>query len=131
MKKRMLRLLAVIASLLLIAAACGGEAARLDGAGTWTIYRRIVLPLSRPAFATVGILHALLVWGSLFWPLMVTRGPEVRPLPLAMQVLFSDPNVPFGDVFAFAAVLTIPVLILYLVFQKWFVESVAASGLKG
>lgn len=107
------------------------EAARLDGAGTWTIYSRIVVPLSRPAFATVGILQALLVWGSLFWPLMVTRGPDVRPLPLSMQVLFSDPNVPFGDVFAFAAVMTIPVLIIYLVFQKWFVESVAASGLKG
>lgn len=107
------------------------EAARLDGAGTWTIYSRIVVPLSRPAFATVGILQALLVWGSLFWPLMVTRGPDVRPLPLTMQVLFSDPNVPFGDVFAFAAVMTIPVLIIYLVFQKWFVESVAASGLKG
>lgn len=107
------------------------EAARLDGAGTWRIYRQIVVPLSRPAFATVGILHALLVWGSLFWPLMVTRGPDVRPLPLSMQVLFSDPNVPFGDVFAFAAVMTIPVLVIYLIFQKWFVESVAASGLKG
>ncbi|MEM9564800.1 MAG: carbohydrate ABC transporter permease [Actinomycetota bacterium] len=107
------------------------EAALIDGAGRWTIYRRIVVPLSRPAFATVGILQALFVWGSFFWPLMVTRGPEVRPLPVAMQVLFVDPQVPFGDVFAFAAVMTIPVLALYLIFQKWFVQSVASSGLKG
>ncbi len=107
------------------------EAALIDGANRWTIYRRIVVPLSRPAFATVGILQALFVWGSFFWPLMVTRGPEVRPLPVAMQVLFVDPQVPFGDVFAFAAVMTIPVLALYLIFQKWFVQSVASSGLKG
>ncbi len=107
------------------------EAALIDGAGRWTIYRRIVAPLSRPTFATVGILQALFVWGSFFWPLMVTRGPDVRPLPVAMQVLFSDPNVPLGDVFAFAAVMTLPVLALYLGFQKWFVQSVASQGLKG
>ena len=107
------------------------EAALIDGAGRWTIYRRIVAPLSRPTFATVGILQALFVWGSFFWPLMVTRGPDVRPLPVAMQVLFSDPSVPLGDVFAFAAVMTLPVLALYLVFQKWFVQSVASQGLKG
>ncbi|MXW98799.1 MAG: carbohydrate ABC transporter permease [Acidimicrobiaceae bacterium] len=107
------------------------EAALIDGAGRWTIYRRIVTPLSRPTFATVGILQALFVWGSFFWPLMVTRGPDVRPLPVAMQVLFSDPNVPLGDVFAFAAVMTLPILALYLGFQKWFVQSVASQGLKG
>ncbi len=107
------------------------EAALIDGAGRWTIYRRIVAPLSRPTFATVGILQALFVWGSFFWPLMVTRGPDVRPLPVAMQVLFSDPNVPLGDVFAFAAVMTLPILALYLAFQKWFVQSVASQGLKG
>lgn len=107
------------------------EAAVIDGASLWTIYARIVTPLSRPTFATVGILQALFVWGSFLWPLMVTRGPDVRPLPVAMQVLFSDPQVPFGDVFAFAAVMTLPILALYLVFQKWFVQSVASQGLKG
>lgn len=107
------------------------EAAIIDGAGRWTIYHKIIVPLSKPTFATVGILQALFVWGSFMWPLMTTRGPEVRPLPVAMQVLFSDPNIPFGDVFAFAALMTLPVLALYLVFQKWFVQSVAAQGLKG
>lgn len=107
------------------------EAARIDGAGLWTIYRKIVVPLSRPTFATVGILQALFVWGSFLWPLMTTRGPEVRPLPVAMQVLFSDPQVPFGDVFAFAAVMTLPLLAFYLIFQRWFVQSVASQGLKG
>ncbi len=107
------------------------EAAVIDGASLATIYARIVVPLSRPTFATVGILQALFVWGSFLWPLMVTRGPDARPLPVAMQVLFSDPQVPFGDVFAFAAVMTLPILALYLVFQKWFVQSVASQGLKG
>lgn len=99
--------------------------------GLAAIYRKIVVPLSRPTFATVGILQALFVWGSFLWPLMVTRGPEVRPLPVAMQILFSDPLVPFGDVFAFATVMTLPILIFYLVFQRWFVQSVASQGLKG
>lgn len=107
------------------------EAALIDGAGPWMIYSRVVVPLSRPVFATVGILQALFVWGSFFWPLMVTRGPGVRPLPVAMQLLFSDPRVPFGDVFAFASIMTVPVVALFLVFQKWYVESAASWGLKG
>jgi multiple sugar transport system permease protein len=107
------------------------EAALVDGASPFRIYWSIILPLSRPVFATVAILQFLTRWGDFLWPLMVTRGEEYRPLPVAIQQFFSqDPKV-WGDIFAFAAMITIPVLIVFLLFQKWFVQSVATSGVKG
>lgn len=107
------------------------EAALVDGASHFRIYWDIIVPLSRPVFATVAILQFLTHWGDFLWPLMVTRGPEVRPLTVAMQQFFGrDPKV-WGDIMAFAAMITIPVLIVFLFFQKWFVQSVATSGVKG
>lgn len=107
------------------------EAALVDGASHLRIYWNIIVPLSRPVFATVAILQFLTHWGDFLWPLMVTRGPEVRPLTVAMQQFFGrDPKV-WGDIMAFAAMITIPVLIVFLFFQKWFVQSVATSGVKG
>lgn len=107
------------------------EAALVDGASFFRIYWNIIVPLSRPVFATVAILQFLLHWGDFLWPLMVTRGEEFRPLPVAMQQFFSiDPKL-WGDIMAFAAMITIPVLIVFMLFQKWFVQSVATSGVKG
>lgn len=107
------------------------DAALVDGASRLRIYWSIVLPLSRPVFATVAILQFLIHWGDFLWPLMVTRGEEYRPLPVAMQQFFSyDPKL-WGDIMAFASMITIPVLIVFLLFQKWFVQSVANTGVKG
>ena len=107
------------------------EAALVDGASPLRIYWDIVLPMSRPVFATVAILQFLANWGKFLWPLMVTRGFEYRPLPVAIQQFFSqDPKV-WGDIFGFSAMITIPVLVIFLLFQKWFVQSVASTGIKG
>lgn len=107
------------------------DAARVDGASLLRIYWDIILPLSRPVFATVAILQFLTHWGDFLWPLMVTRGEAYRPLPIAMQQFFTiDPKV-WGDIMAFAAMITIPVLIVFLLFQRWFMQSVATSGVKG
>jgi multiple sugar transport system permease protein len=107
------------------------EAALVDGASLFRIYLTIILPLSRPIFATVAILQALANWNRFMWPLMVTRGVEVRPLTVGMQAFFGqDPRV-WGDLMAFASLITIPVLIVFLLFQKWFVQSVASTGIKG
>jgi multiple sugar transport system permease protein len=107
------------------------EAALVDGASRLRIFWNIVLPLSRPVFATVAILQFLTHWGDFLWPLMVTRGGEVRPLTIGMQAFFGqDPRL-WGDLMAFASMITVPVLIVFLLFQKWFVQSVATSGLKG
>jgi multiple sugar transport system permease protein len=107
------------------------EAALVDGASLFRIFWSIVLPLSRPVFATVAILQFLTHWGDFLWPLMVTRGERVRPLTIGMQAFFGqDPRL-WGDLMAFAAMITVPVLIVFLMFQKWFVQSVATSGIKG
>ena len=107
------------------------EAAFVDGAGVFRIFWNIVLPLSRPVFATVAILQFITHWGDFLWPLMVTRGPGVRPLMIGMQQFFGlDPKI-WGDTMAFASMITVPVLIIFLLFQKWFVQSVASTGIKG
>jgi multiple sugar transport system permease protein len=107
------------------------EAALVDGAGLFRIFWSIVVPLSRPIYATVAILQALFTWNRFMWPLMVTRGPDVRPLTVGIQSFFGqDPRL-WGDLMAFAAMITIPVLIVFLLFQKWFVQSVARTGIKG
>jgi multiple sugar transport system permease protein len=107
------------------------EAALVDGASLFRIYWNIILPLSRPIFATVAILQALAAWNRFMWPLIVTRGIAARPLTVGMQSFFGqDPRL-WGDLMAFAAMITIPVLIIFLLFQKWFVQSVASTGIKG
>jgi multiple sugar transport system permease protein len=107
------------------------EAALVDGASLFRIYWSIVLPLSKPIFATVAILQALASWNRFMWPLMVTRGVEARPLTVGMQTFFGqDPRI-WGDLLAFASMITIPVLLIFLLFQKWFVQSVASTGIKG
>jgi multiple sugar transport system permease protein len=107
------------------------EAALVDGAGLFRIFWSIVVPLSRPIFATVAILQALFTWNRFMWPLMVTRGPDVRPLTVGIQSFFGQDPKLWGDLMAFAAMITIPVLIVFLLFQKWFVQSVARTGIKG
>jgi multiple sugar transport system permease protein len=107
------------------------EAALVDGASKMRIYWSIILPLSRPIFATVAILQALANLNRFMWPLMVTHGIDYRPLTVGMQTFFGqDPRL-WGGLMAFAAMITIPVLIIFLLFQRWFVQSVASIGIKG
>jgi multiple sugar transport system permease protein len=107
------------------------EAARVDGAGPLTTFLRVGVPLAKPAYATVGILSFLFIWGQLLWPVLVTSGPDVRPLPLGISVFVTQPPISWGQIMAFAFMMTIPLLILFIVFQRWFVQSVASSGVKG
>lgn len=107
------------------------EAALIDGAGRFRMYWQIIIPLSLPVFATVAILQFIFKWGMLLWPLMVTRGPEFMPLPLAMNTLYGQAPFNWGDRFAFATLMTLPTLFVFLVFQKWFVRSIASTGVKG
>lgn len=106
------------------------EAAIIDGANWFDIYFKIAMPLSKPILASVAILHFLMQWGSFLWPLMVTRGPEYRPLTVAMQVFFGQYPRDWGDIMGFAAMMTIPVLILFIILQDTYVNTVARSGIK-
>jgi multiple sugar transport system permease protein len=107
------------------------EAARVDGAGGFRIYWQIVVPLSRPVFATVAILQFLGFWGSFLWPLMTTQGFDYTTLPVAMKIFFGQAPRQWGDIMAFASLVTVPVLIVFLMFQRWFIQSVSSSGVKG
>jgi multiple sugar transport system permease protein len=107
------------------------EAARIDGAGPVTTFVRVVAPLARPVYATVGILSFLFIWGQLLWPVLVTAGTDVRPLPQGISIFTAQPPISWGDIMAFALMMTLPLLIIFIVFQRWFVQSVARSGLKG
>ena len=107
------------------------EAARLDGLGAWGTFMRIVVPNSKPVFATVAILTFLSSWGQFLWPLLVTSDPAVRPLPLQMGVFSAQVPPNWGQIFAFGTVLVLPVLIVFLIFQRHFVQSVAGSAVKG
>lgn len=106
------------------------EAARMDGASPFRIYRNVIMPLSGPAIATVAILTFLPAWNSYLWPLMVVQTEELRPVMVGIQYFFQL-NVAWGQVMAYASMITVPVLALFVAFQRSFINSIASSGVKG
>lgn len=107
------------------------EAARLDGAGPFRTFFTIVVPMSKPAFATVAILTFLAQWGSYLWPVLMVTDTSVRPLPLELSVFQAAQPPEWGSVLAFGVIFILPVLIVFLIFQRWFVASIASSAIKG
>jgi len=107
------------------------EAAFVEGATPLQVYWKIILPLSLPVIATVAILQSLEYWNAYLWPLMITRGPAVRPVSLALAQFFGTPPYLWGQLMAFSVMMSLPVLILYLLFQRWFIQSVVSSAVKG
>lgn len=106
------------------------EAARVDGASWFAIYARIIMPLSGPAIATVSILTFLPAWNSYLWPLMVVQSEELRPVMIGVQYFFQL-NVSWGEIMAYSSMITLPVVALFIAFQRSFVNSIASSGVKG
>jgi multiple sugar transport system permease protein len=106
------------------------EAARVDGASAFRIYWNIIMPISRPVVATVTILTFLGSWNSYLWPLLVTQSEKVRPIMPAIENFFGR-TPEWGQVMAFATLVTVPVLIVFFMFQNWFIRSIASSGIKG
>ncbi len=106
------------------------EAARIDGAGTLRIFFSIIAPNAKPAFAAVAVLTFLTQWGAFLWPLMVTSGPAVRPLPVGIAEFYTLPPLQWGDIMAFAVMMVTPVLVVFMFFQRWFVQGIAATGIR-
>ncbi len=106
------------------------EAAAIDGAGWFRIYRTVVMPLAGPAIATVAILTLLPAWNSYLWPLMVVQSEDLRPVMVGVQYFFQL-STSWGQIMAYASVITLPVIVLFVSFQRAFVNSIAASGVKG
>lgn len=107
------------------------EAAQLDGATNFGYLWRVLLPLTTPTLITVVLLGFVGRWNALLWPLLVTRRESIRPVQVAMTY-FQDENVTnYGLLMAAAFLVTAPIIVLYLVAQRRFIEGVAAGGLKG
>jgi multiple sugar transport system permease protein len=107
------------------------EAAGLDGAGRWRTFLFVIVPISKPVYASVAILSFLTSWSSYLWPVMMVDSPSVRPLPVEIGVFQGQQPVYWGQVFAFGVLMVAPVLVVFLLFQRWFVRGVVASGIKG
>lgn len=106
------------------------EAATVDGASPWRIYWSLILPLSRPVFATVAILQFLAMWNAYLWPIIAVYGQNVRPIMPGIQQFFGR-TVEWGQIMAYASLITLPILVVFLLFQDWFIRSIASSGAKG
>lgn len=107
------------------------DAARIDGASEWTIFLHVVLPLSGPSLAALGIFSFMGNWDSFLWPLVVISSKELYTLPLGLALAVQQYWTDYGMVMAGATVAVIPVLLVYLFFQRWFVAGIALTGLKG
>ena len=106
------------------------EAARVEGASWWTIYRRIVMPLSGPVLATAAILKFLVMYNQYLWPLIVVQEEGYRPVMVGLQYYFQL-NPAWGEIMAYLSLITVPVLAFYLYMQRSFIASIASTGVKG
>jgi len=109
------------------------EAARMDGASFWRIYLQIIMPLSRPVVATLGIFTFLGSWNDFLWPLIMISSVENKTLPLGLTMFQAQVAIktPWQLVMAAATFSVIPVLIVFVLGQKYYVRGIATTGLKG
>ena len=106
------------------------DAARIDGAGHFKIYWKIILPLSRPALAALAIFTFQFVWESLYGPLIYISDPDLYTLPLGLALFVAGNRVRWDLIMAGSVLATIPMLIIFFIFQKQFVRGIAVSGMK-
>ncbi|WP_174614752.1 carbohydrate ABC transporter permease [Virgibacillus ihumii] len=104
------------------------ESVKLDGGNYWTIFWRIILPMSKPAVATVGTLSFIASWNDYLWPLMVLTDTEKYPLQVAITNINSTPPVYTNQVMAILTISTIPLIIVYIVAQKYILQGLGGSG---
>jgi multiple sugar transport system permease protein len=106
------------------------EAARVDGAGEFRIYSRIVMPLAGPALLTLGLFHFMYNWNDLLWPLLINQAPERQTLPSGLAQFMGQHVVEYGLLMAAAVLALLPVIVFFLLIQRRFVEGVATTGIK-
>ncbi|GIF46087.1 carbohydrate ABC transporter membrane protein 2 (CUT1 family) [Asanoa ferruginea] len=107
------------------------EAARMDGASFFRVYRRIVLPLARPAVAAVAIFTFVTTWNDLLWPLLVLSNPDLMTVPVGLATVQGAFGIRYADTMASAILGAIPLVAVFLLFQRQIVQGIAGSGLKG
>lgn len=107
------------------------EAAKIDGAGFYTTFWRVILPLATPAIAAVAILQFQGTWNGFFWPLIILQERNNWTLPIGVAQFQDLYNTQWPELMAVAVMATLPILVLYIFFQRYFVEGIAAAGVKG
>lgn len=106
------------------------EAARLDGASEWHIYRRIMLPLAKPALATLAVLYLMNNWNDFLWPLVITSSTSHENLPAGLTLFAGQYVVEHGVLMAGAVITLLPLAVAFLLAQRYFVRGIATTGLK-
>jgi ABC-type glycerol-3-phosphate transport system permease component len=107
------------------------EAAQIDGATPWQTFIRIVVPNSKPVFATAAILTFVTHWSDFMWPLIVATDQSIQTVQIGIQYLFTDNNIQYGQIMAALTLTTIPVILIFLFFQRYYVQGITSSGVKG
>lgn len=107
------------------------ESARIDGAKSLTIFWRILLPLARPAMAVLGVLSFQGAWNDFVWPLILTSSRDMATLQLGLQLLQTGPDARWNVVMAMATLITLPVIVVFLIAQRYVIDGAVTSGVKG
>lgn len=106
------------------------EAAIVDGAGPWALFWRVALPSIKPALATVVVLDVLVHWGDFIWPLIICTRAGSRTIQLSLSNLFTSHGEQWGDIMALAVIATVPVVLLFGLFQRYIVAAHLGAGIK-
>jgi multiple sugar transport system permease protein len=107
------------------------EAAKIDGANALEIYWKIILPLAKPALVTLALFTYMGNWNDFLWPLIVTNDVETRTLPVGLSILQGTYNIQYGKMMTATLLSAVPVLILFLFAQRFFIKGISLSGIKG
>ena len=107
------------------------EAARVDGATEWTIYRKIILPLITPALAALGVLEFTFIWNDYFWALVLTQGDSVKPITVGLDVLRGQWTTAWNLVSAGSVVAALPPVIMFFILQRQFIQGLTFGAVKG
>ena len=106
------------------------EAARIDGLNQFQIYRKMIIPLSKPALISLGIYHFINNWNDLLYPMMLTSSVENRTLSAGLAILVGSNSIKYGPTLAATVISILPMLFIFLFGQKFFLEGTATSGSK-
>jgi len=107
------------------------DAARIDGASEFSIYWRVVMPLARPALAATGIFTFIYAWEDFFWPLIIISSPDHYTVPLGLALYVVRNRTSWDIVMAGSVLATLPMILIFAVFQRHFIRGIAITGLKG
>lgn len=107
------------------------DAARIDGCGEWGVFRRVILPLARPGMGVLGIFTFMATWNEFLWPLIVTNKESMMTLQIGLNSLQNAYYTDYGLLMAGAAVSAVPMIIVFLLFQPYFVRSITIGAIKG